>query len=369
MEILSGNKTDELWDLYTDERVKTGQQHCRGEQVPQGRYHIAVHVCIFNSRNQLLIQQRQPFKQQWPNMWDLSAAGSALAGENSCQAAMRETFEELGLKLDLTGMRPCFTWNFSTGFDDYYIVEQDVDISKLRLQEEEVKQVRWADKEEVLAMQAQGTMIPYWFADKLFEIRKTYDASGERLHKMWVGPASMKHLETWVSLADVVKGDYPWMETEGQICVCREKVIPEIEQGNAVIALDGSMAVGILLFTERKKSVLEYGIRCAAVHPDYRRKYVATQMFQFMAKQVVPGSDITVEVLHGNENKGAAAMSFYKSVGFVPGKMRTEDGSTVQIFVRKGTGGRKGPDGNILDGRRDLHEIEHGTPFVLGGKA
>lgn len=33
-----------------------------------GEYHLAVHVCIFNSENQLLIQQRQPYKGGWPNM-------------------------------------------------------------------------------------------------------------------------------------------------------------------------------------------------------------------------------------------------------------------------------------------------------------
>ena len=144
--------TDEWWDLYTKDREKTGQLHRRGQPVPQGSYRLAVHVCIFNSKNQLLIQQRQPFKKGWPNMWDISVGGSALAGDTSRQAAQREVLEELGLRLDFSNERPFLSMSFSEGFDDFYIIEQDLDLSALHLQQEEVRKVRWADKEEVIQM-------------------------------------------------------------------------------------------------------------------------------------------------------------------------------------------------------------------------
>lgn len=83
----------EFWDIYTKERLKTGKLHKRGGKLSDDEYHLVVHVCIFNNRNQLLIQQRQP--------WDLSVGGSAIAGESSSQAAERELAEELGLKMDL----------------------------------------------------------------------------------------------------------------------------------------------------------------------------------------------------------------------------------------------------------------------------
>lgn len=169
---------DELWDLYTKDREKTGKLHRRGDEMKDGKYHLVIHVCIFNSKNQLLIQQRQPFKEGWPNMWDVTVGGSALQGENSFQAAERELFEEIGLKLDLSDTRPNFTINFPQGFDDYYILEHEVDLTALRLQEEEVQAVRWVSKEEVLRMQEEGAMIPYWFLDKLFEIRGTFGAHG-----------------------------------------------------------------------------------------------------------------------------------------------------------------------------------------------
>lgn len=169
---------DELWDLYTRDREKTGVLHRRGDELKEGEYHLVIHVCIFNSKNQLLIQQRQPFKEGWPNMWDVTVGGSALQGESSFQAAERELFEEIGLKLDLSDIRPNFTINFPQGFDDYYILEREVDLTKLSLQEEEVQAVRWVSKEEAMRMQEEGAMIPYWFLDKLFEIKGTFGAHG-----------------------------------------------------------------------------------------------------------------------------------------------------------------------------------------------
>ena len=176
---MADKSEDELWDLYTKDREKTGKTHRRGDEMKEGEYHLVFHVCIFNSKNQLLVQQRQPFKDGWPNMWDLTVGGSALQGENSCQAAERELFEEIGLKLDFSDKRPNFTINFANGFDDYYLLEQEVDLTTLHLQEEEVQDVRWVSKEEALQMKEEGIMIPYWFLDKLFQIRKHFGSREE----------------------------------------------------------------------------------------------------------------------------------------------------------------------------------------------
>ena len=151
----------EIWDLYDQDRNLTGETGVRGEPLPKGRYHLVVHVCIFNSKGEMLIQQRQPFKKGWPNLWDVSVGGSACQGENSTLAAERETLEELGLQLDLSGQRPFLTICFEGGFDDIYLIQQDVEISRLHLQEEEVQAVQWATLEQVEQMMTEGVFIPY----------------------------------------------------------------------------------------------------------------------------------------------------------------------------------------------------------------
>ena len=151
----------ELFDLYTRDRVKTGRTMVRGDKVPEGLYRLVVHVCIFDPEGRMLIQQRQPFKKGWSNMWDITVGGCAVAGDTSQDAAEREVREEIGLELDLQDERPTMTTTFEGGFDDYYVLTRDVDLSSLHLQYEEVQTVRWAEKEEILRMIDDGQFISY----------------------------------------------------------------------------------------------------------------------------------------------------------------------------------------------------------------
>lgn len=159
----------EIWDLYDLDRIKTGESHLRGTPLPKDRYHLVVHTCIFNQDNQLLIQQRQVDKIGFSNMWDVSAAGSAIQGETSRQAAEREVAEELGLVIDLAGQRPRLTMNSPEGFDDFWLIYQEVDLAKLSLQTSEVQDARWATEAEVLTLAADGKFIPYLFLRELFQ--------------------------------------------------------------------------------------------------------------------------------------------------------------------------------------------------------
>lgn len=151
----------EIWDLYTADRQKTDRTAIRGEPLPANHCHLVVHSCLFNSAGQMLIQQRQPFKQGWPNLWDVTAGGSALAGETSQAAMARELREEIGLALNFEGIRPHLTLNCTACFQDVYLLEREVDIASLTLQYEEVQAVRWADAAEILRMIDKGAFVPY----------------------------------------------------------------------------------------------------------------------------------------------------------------------------------------------------------------
>ena len=151
----------ERFDLYDSRRRFTGRTIARGEDVPDGLRRLVVHVCVFNPRGEMLIQQRQSFKEGWPNLWDVSVGGGVQAGETTQQAARRELQEELGLEFDFENETPMLTTTFRKGFDDLYVIHLEPDLDTLRLQPEEVQAVRWAGKDEVLAMIETGTFIPY----------------------------------------------------------------------------------------------------------------------------------------------------------------------------------------------------------------
>jgi len=168
----------ELWDIYDRNRNITGKTMMRGDAFPAGAFHLVVHVCVFNLRGEMLIQQRQPFKDGWPNMWDMTVGGSAVAGDSSQKAAERELLEELGLELDLTDTRPHLTVDYEFGFDDYYLIKKEVDLDKLKLQYEEVQRVKWATKEEIFSLLECGEFIPYYkdLLGLLFDMRHKYSA-------------------------------------------------------------------------------------------------------------------------------------------------------------------------------------------------
>ena len=166
----------ELWDVYDFERVKTGQTMVRGEPTQKGNYHLVVNACIFNSKGEMLIQQRQSSKSSWPNMWDVTAGGCAVAGDTSQVAMERELMEEIGLKLDLTNVKPHITVNLDDEFNDVYLINMDIDESELKLQYEEVQQVKWATIDEIFEKIDDGSFIPYYksLITLLFDIRKQY---------------------------------------------------------------------------------------------------------------------------------------------------------------------------------------------------
>ena len=166
----------EIWDLYDENGALTGETMVRGEKWPEGKYHLVVHVCVFNQKGEMVIQQRQPFKQGWSNMWDITVGGSAVEGENGRQAAMREVGEEIGLTIDLEGVRPHIRLSLTHCIDEIFLVEKEVDPASLHLQYEEVQRVEWASKEKIQSMIAQGVFIPYYasFIDLLFDMKGRY---------------------------------------------------------------------------------------------------------------------------------------------------------------------------------------------------
>lgn len=163
----------EFVDLYDENRLPLGRTAERSGPKGPGEYRIVVHVCVFDRRGRLLIQQRAAEKFIWPNLWDVSVGGGVDAGETSRQGAEREFREELGVSLDLSGLRPSVTVNFDGGFDDFYILTSDLSLEDLTLQREEVRDVRWASLAEILDMAENGSFIPYpeSFLRFLFDMR------------------------------------------------------------------------------------------------------------------------------------------------------------------------------------------------------
>lgn len=93
-------QTVEWFDVVDAEDRVIGRRQ-RSDIHREGLRHRAAHILIFNSRRELFLQKRAPWKDINPGVWDSSAAGHLAAGESYDAAARRELQEELGVRTTL----------------------------------------------------------------------------------------------------------------------------------------------------------------------------------------------------------------------------------------------------------------------------
>lgn len=149
---------EEYFDVLDEKGNYTGKKELRDKCHKEGLWHKAVVVFVINSKNQVLLQKRSASKKMWPNTWDVTAGGHVLAGEFGFESIIREAKEELGIDLeknDITFIGSSLSVNIkgditNKHYNEYYIANKDLDETKLELQTEEVSEVKWIDKNEII---------------------------------------------------------------------------------------------------------------------------------------------------------------------------------------------------------------------------
>lgn len=159
---------DELWDVYDSERRLTGRTHRRGDPLPDGDYHLSVHVWIQNSCGEFLNTKRSPNK-GYPNMWE-NTGGSAVTGDDSLTAALREVREETGLMLDPEKGKCILQMKGKNYFADVWYFCQDFDLSDVVLQQGETCDVRWATREQMEEDMRTGHFVPVLHFDTIMSL-------------------------------------------------------------------------------------------------------------------------------------------------------------------------------------------------------
>lgn len=167
----------ELWDVTDASGTPTGRTHRRGDAgFPPGLFHVVASVCVVRGDGLVLMTRRAAVK-DWPLCWEFPA-GSALAGESSREAAVRELFEETGVQVDAAELSLVGRVTEESALFDLYVVRLAGDPA-LALDPAEVCESAWVPLDEAMRRYAAGGMAGPWVP--------RLDQFGERLTEL-VGP-------------------------------------------------------------------------------------------------------------------------------------------------------------------------------------
>ncbi len=155
----------ELWDVYTIDRKLTGKKCLRGKQgeLAEDEFHLWVMVWIKNPKTgKYLISRRSADKDTDPLKWE-TVAGHTIAGDTSLDAALREVYEEVGIRLKAEDAKLLAT-KVTTSYDGqrynwirdsfYFETTGDADLNKATTRE--VIETKWLSFDEIREMYERG---------------------------------------------------------------------------------------------------------------------------------------------------------------------------------------------------------------------
>lgn len=150
------------WDLYNKNSELVGEviDETSNDDIPDGLYHMTVNCWVINSKKQvLLLKKKLNFNLRYPGLWT-SINGNVKAGDTPLNCVIDTIKSKIGVDIDVKNLvdlgkevRDPHHYIFNT-----FIVFVDLDLNQLKLNEEFVSKVKWADIMEIDNMINNGEM-------------------------------------------------------------------------------------------------------------------------------------------------------------------------------------------------------------------
>ena len=140
----------ELLDLYDEKGNKLNKTVERGKPLNNDAYIMLSIAFIKNSENKYLIQKTS--KEKGSDYG--TTGGHVTSGETPISCIIRELEEELGIQTKKEELKLIATHFFNDKhcIFNIYLLDKDIDINNIILQEEEVEQVMWLTKNEIITL-------------------------------------------------------------------------------------------------------------------------------------------------------------------------------------------------------------------------
>lgn len=155
----------EYLDIVDENGNPTGQVEARDVVHEKGLRYRSTHVWVVRRKEnklQVLLQKRSPYKESYPECWDISSAGHIPAGMGYLENAVKELEEELGLQVEKDKLIECGLYSMFADsifhgkrFIDkrvsmVYLLWYDIEDEDIVFQKEEIECVKWFDFEECM---------------------------------------------------------------------------------------------------------------------------------------------------------------------------------------------------------------------------
>lgn len=145
----------EYLDLYDVNKNLTGEKIVRGKgkpQVPENKYINIVIIFMQNSEGKFLFQITS--KEKGNEI--ATTGGHVKSGQTSYEAILAEVEEELGLDISHEDVKMVDSYIFGVAFMDVYYLNKDINISDLKLQDDEVESVEWFTVDKIKELINEG---------------------------------------------------------------------------------------------------------------------------------------------------------------------------------------------------------------------
>ena len=142
----------EIWDAY-DEKFNRidGLTLIRGESIPKGVFHLVCEIIVRHNDGTYLLMQRDSRK-HLGGMWEATAGGSALQGEDPMTCASRELREETGiLSENMVEVGRVLHHGHQIYYVDY-LCNTNIEKDSIILQEGETSAYKWVTCDELRGM-------------------------------------------------------------------------------------------------------------------------------------------------------------------------------------------------------------------------
>ena len=192
----------ELWDIYDGNKKKTGRTAERGVyEFKNGEYHLVVQAIILNTKNEILISKRAPFK-KFGGMWECNG-GSALKGETSLEGILREVKEELGIRFSKTEaifLKEVKREIVPANFKDLWLFKRDINDEEITFPDGEATDFKRVSIDEFMEMFNNKEIVPTVdFGRDEYELalrteqRESYGFIGKNVRVRIDRPLNSKH--------------------------------------------------------------------------------------------------------------------------------------------------------------------------------